>query len=182
MKRIGLYICLGIMAFLANSCEIEQPARYFEVNGKKSTLNVAYADPWGTSGDLTSRWYAISFRSQELDPENYITFLLGSFTNETDFIAEGTYDYDYLSGRGLISDLSVGYDIAYDYLGYPTGTRFDEDVAVFSGTITIEYNSGTNYHFYFDLTAVYNNSTYAITGEFDGSIVFNASVVDIDTY
>lgn len=181
MKKLGSFILIGTMVLFATSCEVETPKRYFEINGSRSSINFAYMDTWGVSDDLKSRWYAISFRSDEIEPENYMTFLLGSYTNETDIIAEGTYDYDYLGGQGLISDLSIGHDIHYDYLGLPSGTRYDEDVADFSGTITVERDGG-KYRFIFDLEADYENSVYSITGEYNGTMVLNSDVVDIDTY
>lgn len=174
---------LFILAIVfAASCEVEHPKRYFEVNSHRSDINYAYMDTWGVSDDLNSRWFAISFRSETDEPENYMTFLIGSFTNETDILAEGTYDYDYLGGMGYISDLSIGYDLEYDYLGLPTGTRLDEDIADFSGTITVEREKGNQYLFIFDLQADYDNSIYHITGEYNGSMTLNAGVVDIEWY
>lgn len=181
MKKITSVLAIICLAILWNSCEVERPAKYFDVNGNRQTINYAYADTWGVSGDLTSRWYAVSFRSQEIEPENFITFFMGSLTNETDIIAEGSYDYNYLSDRGFISDISVGYDIAYDYLGYPSGTRFDDEVADFTGTIAV-FQDGTGYRFVFDLEAEYEGNIYTITGEYNGNVIFNADVVDLDSY
>ena len=181
MKKIAPLVLIFIGIILMNSCEVETPARYFEVNGHRAKINYAYMDTWGTSEDLKSRWYAISFRSQEVEPENYITFLIGSFTNETDILAEGTYEYNYLGGQGYVSDLVVGHDIAYDYLGYATGTRFDDDVATFTGTITVERDRN-DYRFIFDLEADYDNSVYIITGEYNGTMMLNTDDVDLDTY
>ncbi|MBN2486478.1 MAG: hypothetical protein JXB34_10935 [Bacteroidales bacterium] len=182
MKIFRANTAILALALFAASCEVETPQRYFEVNGRKAKVNVAFMDTWGTSSDLKSRWYAISFRSEEIEPENYITFFISSFTNETDILAEGTYEYDYLGGTGFFSDLSLGYGIRYDYLGIPTGTRFDEDVAAFSGTITVERDRNNRYRFVFDIEADYDNSLYAITGEYNGTLVLNKNVVDLGTY
>ncbi|MBN2635709.1 MAG: hypothetical protein JXR61_05520 [Prolixibacteraceae bacterium] len=178
------FLIAGIAAILllANSCEIEVPPRYFEVDGHSHKLNVAYMDDWRTDEyDYSLRWWAVSFRSEETLPSNFITFQIGSFFNETDIISDGVYEYDYFGGKGFFSDIAIGYDIEYDYKGQPSGYKLDDEIADFSGTISVD-KEGSSYYFVFDLEVVYNDVTYKIDGEYEGRLTIDSYLIDLEDY
>lgn len=181
MKKILVILQILVLIFSFNSCEIEVPPKYFDVNGSEYDLNVAFMDDWGPEGDLSFRWWAISFRSEELMPSNYITFLLGSYENTGDFLTEGSYEYDYLGGEGFFSDISVGYNIGYDSKGYPVGNLLNSEYADFTGFIDIN-RDGTKYFFNFDLQVEYQGEIINILGEYEGRLTMDAGVVDIYSY
>lgn len=182
MKNKIVISTVVFLLILVNSCEVERPPRYFEVNGQRSKLNVALMNDWGTDlYDYSIRWWAISFRSETDLPSDFITFQLGSLFNETDIISEGVYEYDFAGGRGKFSDIAIGYDIRYDYKGQPSGYRLDDEIAEYSGTITVD-KYGTTYTFIFDMEVIYNDQVYKITGEYEGRPLIDEYTVDLTTY
>ncbi len=180
MRRFGLPLGVIALITILNSCEIEVPSRYFEVNGHRSKLNVAFADDWGPSNDLRYRTWAVSFRSEEDMPGAYITFLLGSYDNVPE-ISEGTYEYDFLGGEGFFTNISIGYDISYDYKGYPSGNLLGDDFSQFSGYIDID-KDGSKHYFNFEIEVTYQGEIYTINGEYEGRLTIDEGVVDPETY
>jgi hypothetical protein len=180
MKKLGLPLGIIVLIALFNSCEIETPPRYFEVNGERNKLNVAFADDWGPSEDLSYRTWAISLRSEEVMPGSYITFLLGSYENKPE-ISQGNYKYNFEGGRGTFTEISIGYNIEYDYKGYQIGNRLSDELAEFSGSINFD-GQDNKFYLNLDIEVSYNNQVYAITGEYDGKFRIDENVVDPSTY
>ncbi len=180
MKSLRFPVSIIAVITFFYSCEIEVPPRYFDVNGQRNKLNIGYAEDWGPSDDLQYREWGISLRSEENMPGSYITFLLESYDNVAE-ISEGTYEYDYLGGEGTFSYISIGYDIEYDYKGYPSGNLLSDDFAEFSGHMSVD-RSGSNYYFNFDMEVFYQNEVYTITGEYEGGLIIDGGFVDLESY
>lgn len=183
MKKSLVVSSIALLILLVNSCEIEVPPRYFEVNGRESKINNAYMNDWGPGEDLRYRWWVVSFRSEEIMPGDYITFQIASYENKEDGISEGTYEYDYLGGEGFFNDIAIGYDISYDSKGYQMGNLLADEFADFSGYIDVERDGTTDkYHFTFDMEVTYHDEFYTITGEFEGIVKIGETEIDLETY
>lgn len=181
MKRLNFLINVLIIILISNSCEIETPPRYFEVNGERNKLNVAFADDWGPSDDLSYRTWAISLRSDEVMPGAFITFLLGSYDNLPE-ISEGNYDYNFLGGEGTFTEASIGYNIDYDYKGYPiNGLILRDDLSDFSGSINFD-GKDNKFYLNIDIEVFYQNQVYTIIGEYEGRFRIDEDVVNPESY
>jgi hypothetical protein len=180
MKNLGLPLGVIALITLLGSCEIETPPRYFDVNGERNKLNVAFADDWGPSSDLSYRTWAISLRSEEIMPGSYITFMLGSYENQPE-ITQGNYKYSYEGGKGNFTEISIGYNLSYDYKGYPIGTRLNDVDADFSGNINFD-GQDNKFYLNINLEVSYNSEIYTITGEYEGKFRIDEGVVDPSNY
>lgn len=191
MRKITLLVFGFIASALMNSCEIEQPITYFTIDGVNHDLSEGFMDDWGTnsSGVINTRRYAISFRSDEYFPGNYITFFLSSY--ETSGLAVGDYYYYFPAEQGEFSDIRVGSDIRYDGDGFEiSGTIYDESVAEFDGVIRISIESNGNYDFFFDINMTirdaykgdFSQDVYNLAGEFNDDLTLNSGAVNLDWY
>lgn len=176
---------------LSQSCEVEHPVRYFEIDGVRHDLQVGFMDDWGTntSGIINTRYYAISFRSSEDFPRDYITFFLGSMSSER--LSEGTYEYYFPAERGEFSDIHVGADLRYDNDAFPiSGIIFDETEFDFDGVIRISRTDNGRYDFFFDINMTvrdeykgdYPQDVYNLFGEFNDRLILDTDAVDPDWY
>ena len=191
MKRLIVPMMIGVSLILINSCEIEKPVRYFELNGARHDLYVGFMDDWGTnsSGIINTRYYAISFRSSENYPENYITFFLGSFSAEG--LATGDYYYNFPVGNGEFENIRIGSDLRYDSNGFPiSGIIFADDKVEYDGVVRISTNSRGNYDFFMHVKITVKNaylgdfpeSSYELICEFNDDLTLDSDTVDPDWY
>ncbi len=191
MKKLGILI-IGIIALmLAQSCEVEKPVRYFEINGERHDLYVGFMDDWGTntSGIINTRYYAVSFRSSDDFPRDYITFFIGSL--DTKQLEVGTYEYHFPADRGEFSDIRVGAGIKYDNDGWEIdGIVFDENELDFDGVIRISITDKGRYDFFFDINMTvreeykddYPETVYNLFGEYNDRLILDTDVVNLDWY
>lgn len=191
MKKAAL-ILTGIIALIfIQSCETEKPVRFFELDGKRHDLYSGFMDDWGTntSGIINTRYYAISFRSSDDFPRDYITFFIGS--QDTERLEEGTYYYDFMADRGEFSDIRVGADIRYDSDGWEIdGIIFDEDIFDFDGVIRVSRTKYGKYDFMFDINMTvkeqykddYPQDVYNLYGEFNDRLILDTDAVRLDWY
>lgn len=174
-----------------NSCEVEKPVRYFDLNSIRYNLYDGFMDDWGTnnSGVINTKYFAVSLRESEAYPSEFITFFIGSF--DTDNLANGTYQYDFNGGRGLFSDMRIGVDLGYNNDGFfNRGIIFTEKEVSIDGIIRISRSSRGNIDFFFDLTLTVRDNfksdfpedTYELIGEFNDRLTLNANVVNLDLY
>lgn len=187
-----LSILLGIITLiLVQSCEVEKPVRYFEIDGQRHDLYVGFMDDWGSnnSGIINSRYYAVSFRDSEDFPKNYITFLIAS--TDAERLAEGTYEYYFPAERGEFSDIRVGSGIRYDSDGWEIGgIIFTENEFEFDGVIRISRTRSGRYDFFFDINMTvrdrylddFPQSQYNLFGEFNDRLILDTDAVNLDWY
>jgi hypothetical protein len=191
MKKLGILI-IGIIALmLSQSCEVEKPVRYFEINGERHDLYVGFMDDWGTntSGIINTRYYAVSFRSSDDFPRDYMTFFIGSL--DTKQLEVGTYEYHFPADRGEFSDIRVGAGIKYDNDGWEIGgIVFDENELDFDGVIRISITDKGRYDFFFDINMTvreeykddYPEAVYNLFGEYNDRLILDTDVVNLEWY
>jgi len=191
MKKLIAPLLIAILVILVNSCEIEKPVRYFELNGVRHDLSVGFMDNWGTnaSGIINTRYFAISLRSSENYPEDYITFFLGSLSAKD--LVSGDYYYNFPAGNGEFENVRIGSSLQYDRDGFTIGgIRFADDKVDYDGVVRISGTSNGNYNFFININITvkeaylndFPESSYELVCEFDDDLIIDAGVVDPDWY
>jgi hypothetical protein len=172
MKKIStLLATLSLVALMFNSCgDYTPPEKNMIVNGQKYNLTIATLDDYGTNiNDLTYRKYGLTFKSTDINPENYISFIL--YSTSTTQLEVGTYTYS-ISGdeAGTISWNEVGINLQYDASDVVVAGKYMDDFnSTFEGTVTVSMKND-NYDFIFDLTIDNDGTTYHIQGEYNDAL------------
>lgn len=168
MKKLSIFfIALAGSLLLFNSCgEIKTPQRYLAVNGEKIELKTASLTDYGTNFYITTREYDLDFATSDFNPSDFLHFTI--YSTDLSELAEGVYTYSFGGEQpGTISYVSFGNNIGYDNSNQAnSGTRIDDEAAVFSGTVTVSWEND-RFYFYFDLVADFNGSTFHIQGEYN---------------
>ncbi len=191
MRKIVILLTGALIVFLVNSCEVEKPERYFEVNGIRHELSVGFMDDWGTNttGIVNTRYFAISLRTSEDFPRDYVSFFIAS--NSTQDLATGDYYYEYSAERGEFESLRVGIGARYDNAGVRIdGIVFGEECVDYDGVIRISRASNGNFEFFFDvdMTVIgdcqngFPERSYKLYGKYNDDLILNAKVVYPDEY
>lgn len=180
-KFYNLFIIPFFSILLFSSCEIDEDANSFLVNGQRFRINYGIIeDTYITDLDAYYRIYNIQLQSYQEDfPEHYVRFKL--FSYDTKFLSEGTYTY-YYEGPYRAGDFSyceIGYNMDYDQYGVPVEGRIISDTPETQGTMTITKTS-TKTKFVFDFTMHKNGEIYSISGEFDGYL--NEGITGVPEY
>lgn len=190
MKKLSILLAGIVTILILASCETEPPVAYMEVNGERRELQVGFMDDLGQSSGINTIYqYAVSLRSSDLFPSNYITFFIG--TNDSRGIADGNYHYDFTADQFEFSDLQVGYDLKFDTDGWATNyPPLKEDFCDIDGVIRVSHTKSGKIDFFFDINVkvhkdhqhFYPEWEYNIFGEFNDRLTRNTEEATVEFF
>ncbi len=170
MKRSLLFLStLFVLVLGSCSGDEEEAAGVLTVNGTSYDLDYGMIYDHGTDTELTYRTYEIAFKTSDTPtPSNYITFYIRS--TSTSRLQEGTYTYEYYSGKGAFSYPKIGFDVKYDSKNEAVeGTILSYSRCDFEGTIEVSKKDG-DYLFEIEIEATKGDEKYTVTSDFNDAL------------